>query len=791
MASLRQFTVEDIAEFGGISPVTVRTVISRNREFIEPIENVPTGRRGNRFVKYAVRSDRVADLESRLDHMTAPFQIESGSPARPRAISAALRAAEETLVHILPTESDPDRRQAALETAETDLWVARGELSDASEIPGSEPAAHLVIVEVMLELSRLETNEGFRSEDEVRRFAELQQKALHALAGIADDRLKADILMRLVQSPLAQTAPAMMSQARSAPKPPVLLVNTGLDGAAGVEGWIEHALNERSVQFDVQGLEEVASGTVAAPPDAVYMLPVAADEGERAAQLVARLGDQLPGEGLLVVSDRQEPNLASSTFENRGMYLATDGLKPDSFLAAVRRIAEWIARIATPARVEEASESRSDQTTTGQVATGYATPNASAPAGVRRGGRSQSRELSPGQRFRLRDESSGEAVSRTTSILGAGSLYDGLAPKLVGALRNVDALSTVLAIGGVNTDPDVELRRASSQSSPGVVDITPTITDPPKSGGSMTGLRRRSHDVDDWSSEIRESVAALVRAHSENEVASGQIVWVAGYATGHDSIARIHLSEIRKALPRELVLAVTTLPAERGATRELARTQLFPELKAESLVDAVILTDNKSPLATASGHRLELQDRYLATALASLLASSEHFETRDAFGEMVRTLGQLGTFASLAFSSHAVAASGDSEPPPAQRTPARGIVDLTSVIRAAFGATEDAVRNPEARAIDDEIDLSMPLFVIYTLPFLRSDSSWMTVSDGIRRWLSDHYPTARPFFAGEQTKRRLDRARVQASVLFPIARTPRVLRGPQVRRRVRLPSLDS
>ena len=102
--------------------------------------------------------------------------------------------------------------------------------------------------------------------------------------------------------------------------------------------------------------------------------------------------------------------------------------------------------------------------------------------------------------------------------------------------------------------------------------------------------------------------------------------------------------------------------------------------------------------------------------------------------------------------------------------------DVGHLVRVAQLTTEQALRDPDARALAEPVDQQAPYYVVYTLPLPLDDTSaWQQFSNQVRRWLSNTYPLAVPLFtAGQGTpdSRATGRSWLQASVLYPLPPLP-------------------
>jgi hypothetical protein len=131
MARLHEFTVAELAEFAGVRPTTVRTVLNREKHRVTTISLDSRTGRGGRYIRYRLNDDQLpkisADLQALEDTPQLLAKVRQVTPAAPDdEVPSALRAAEYTLLHRLPTADDLDTKRSLL-----DLAVAS--IDDATE----------------------------------------------------------------------------------------------------------------------------------------------------------------------------------------------------------------------------------------------------------------------------------------------------------------------------------------------------------------------------------------------------------------------------------------------------------------------------------------------------------------------------------------------------------------------------------------------------------------------------------------------------------------------------------
>jgi len=134
MLALREFTVADLAHFSGVKLDTVRSVVSRNKSYLESGGRKKSDRPGGRFDMLRVRPDEIPTLRSTLREQFAKlrgigWRVESLPDRFPAADTIALGvlAAEDTLVRRLPQEEGLEGKQSLLESARISLSGAHAD----------------------------------------------------------------------------------------------------------------------------------------------------------------------------------------------------------------------------------------------------------------------------------------------------------------------------------------------------------------------------------------------------------------------------------------------------------------------------------------------------------------------------------------------------------------------------------------------------------------------------------------------------------------------------------------
>ena len=73
--ALKSFTVNDLSRFSRSLPGTVRTTLSRNREYVEALSTQPSGKRGGQPLRYRLIPEKESELEDWLSTSLPQIQI--------------------------------------------------------------------------------------------------------------------------------------------------------------------------------------------------------------------------------------------------------------------------------------------------------------------------------------------------------------------------------------------------------------------------------------------------------------------------------------------------------------------------------------------------------------------------------------------------------------------------------------------------------------------------------------------------------------------------------------------
>jgi phosphoglucosamine mutase len=151
MLALGDFSVAEIATLAQVGESTVRTVLRREDDYVERVGPQPTGRRGGQPVRWRLRTDARESIRAilqRLENLGAGSWLDD--PSAPAGPEAAVLAAEDTLLRLVPAASDPDERAELIKLARAQVETA--EAAVAPEGAGASSDS-LRVVRSLLELA--------------------------------------------------------------------------------------------------------------------------------------------------------------------------------------------------------------------------------------------------------------------------------------------------------------------------------------------------------------------------------------------------------------------------------------------------------------------------------------------------------------------------------------------------------------------------------------------------------------------------------------------------------------
>jgi hypothetical protein len=277
--------------------------------------------------------------------------------------------------------------------------------------------------------------------------------------------------------------------------------------------------------------------------------------------------------------------------------------------------------------------------------------------------------------------------------------------------------------------------------------------------------------------------AKQVDAMRERGLKSPFEIFVHSWTGGHSRPAKERLEGLNKLISSAVRLGVTNLSHEKYLRDAIAEDHRFPlQLAEEGLVTAELLFDDLSLIVMRYGR--PFQDQLIARALVSLLGGILVFANQrgpaDAVMAMARYEKQIG----LSFGLRYTLADPQSL---AWRVPSklfglgsRGKGRLDDFIAQTIAAIEDAIHDPQWRAIDEDISPDKQAFVTLIEPIRSSDFRQSALFTAVEEWLSRHHPWITAIWVpgpGTPHPELAHRSpyRIQASLFYPLRPIPRAV----------------
>jgi hypothetical protein len=254
MLALRTFTVSDLAEFSGVNPHTVRTILNREQQFVEKLDPEQSdekepGRPGGRYARYVVYPEQRKRLRQMIEElrMQLPPSPESTAPdvAGPEGVPVTdekrveedvppdLLLAEDALVRLFPESINPEDKRHLISLANYHTDTARiriesrfGDTYSVDENPkGLELKARLRGVEALRRFSEAELLALSGAENRETDAVKLREELAHVTEelielgqqqlamGIAHRALKSEIFDRAAAAAAGSVQPQMLVRA--------------------------------------------------------------------------------------------------------------------------------------------------------------------------------------------------------------------------------------------------------------------------------------------------------------------------------------------------------------------------------------------------------------------------------------------------------------------------------------------------------------------------------------------------------------------------------------------------
>jgi predicted NBD/HSP70 family sugar kinase len=163
MLALGEFSVSELAALSGVRESSVRTIMRREKGYVEQIGTQPSGRRGGQPGRWRLRPEARERLRSELLELerlgVGPWIGERQDDSN--AVPAGIIAAEDALLRLAPAAADPVERAEFVKLAQAQLDAAVaivGLTAGSAEAHVADRPAdyHRRIVELLIDLEQAE-----------------------------------------------------------------------------------------------------------------------------------------------------------------------------------------------------------------------------------------------------------------------------------------------------------------------------------------------------------------------------------------------------------------------------------------------------------------------------------------------------------------------------------------------------------------------------------------------------------------------------------------------------------
>lgn len=234
-----------------------------------------------------------------------------------------------------------------------------------------------------------------------------------------------------------------------------------------------------------------------------------------------------------------------------------------------------------------------------------------------------------------------------------------------------------------------------------------------------------------------------IEAVFSRQLGSDFCPWIYSQTGGHRDIGIDRLADLQNRLATEVRLGLTVLPHEYALRDAIRLDPLFPVgLKDKGLLECTVEVDNLSAIVRRYGR--PFQDQLVAMALASLMAGIWHFPNQRGPADVARALGRYCGRVGLSFGIRHLL-PGQEYPGwgHARRIfgwPARGRGTQSDFVIQTIGACQDAIANPDWRALDEDYNGAKPAFMTITTPIQPRDRRRPAYFAAVEDWLTSNHP---------------------------------------------------
>ena len=205
------------------------------------------------------------------------------------------------------------------------------------------------------------------------------------------------------------------------------------------------------------------------------------------------------------------------------------------------------------------------------------------------------------------------------------------------------------------------------------------------------------------------------------------------------------LEDLHRLLPSHSILLVSVLSERLLQDKDIDETfESLWTLWEERVIQNTLFIHDRSQVARRIGE--EMQEKFRAKALASLLACHLHSTYNPTFGEVVEQCSSLSPFTTLSFASAKVAPGKST---PGQRLvnalrpgePAKGKGDLNNCISQTIHLFQEVCK-PRYAAMADQGTIGDPLFFLLDEPIPLSDQRFREYRNAAQQQMVQTHPQA-------------------------------------------------
>jgi hypothetical protein len=374
---------------------------------------------------------------------------------------------------------------------------------------------------------------------------------------------------------------------------------------------------------------------------------------------------------------------------------------------------------------------------------------------------------------------------RTTTVSGAGTLAHNTVPKHFAAAQEINSLGAYCAWCIAEFNRTTTGHHPVRLSLPGVIDASPDLQANRLAGGFTADPAFAERTRPFWLRDVVGAVDKIVSVQQEQHHLGALNLTKLGSRSGHHPVGEVMVQRLHEKKPDLFTVVETTLPnvpSQRAAA--LTGFEYFQRWWEAGEIVITIMSDNDGPHPSA--FKLAVTDQFQAKAMASFVAAPAQFKGNRNLAEVAKSLRQISPFAGMAFVSRNLQPFASrmqqltwSLPGQRGNYDQRRLFWVEHVAHEAGLALRDALVQPEARAIAEDIHTSLPCFAMFTLPLEPTDQlAWEALTSELRQRIRATHPSVAPLFCagpGTADPRYDGSTWLQVSLLFPLPPVPGVI----------------